>query len=104
MRTLGQVRHNGIGKCLRAHSALNGAGLGTTHVTGNLLALVERGRYGGTDTIGSVVLAQVIEHHRSREDLGRGVGDILASDIGRGAVRRLEDGAVGTDVGAGGHA
>ena len=25
------------------------------------------------------------------------------SDIGRGAVRCLEDGAVGTDVGAGGH-
>ena len=45
----------------------------------------------------------MIEHHRSREDLGRGVSDILASDIGRGAVRRLEDGAVGTDVGTRSH-
>ena len=80
MHTLDQVRDNGIGKGLRAHSALNGAGLGTTHVAGNLLALVERGRYGGTNAIGSIVLAQVIEHHRSREDLGRGVGDILAGD------------------------
>ena len=46
----------------------------------------------------------MIEHHRSRENLGRGVGDILASDIGRGAVRSLKDCAVGTDVGAGCHA
>ena len=83
MPTLGQVRDNGIGKGLRAHGALDGTGLGTAHVTGNLLALVERGRYGGANAIGSVVLAQVIEHHRSRENLGRGVGDILASDIGR---------------------
>ena len=58
MHVLGQVRDNGIGKGLRAHSALNGAGLGTTHVTGNLLALVERGRYGSTDTIGRIVLAR----------------------------------------------
>lgn len=57
MHALGQVRDNGIGKCLRTHSALNGAGLGTTHVTGNLLALVERGRDGGTNAIGRVVLA-----------------------------------------------
>ena len=97
------MRDNGIGKGLRAHSALNGAGLGTTNVAGNLLTLVERGRNGGANAIGRVVLAQVIEHHRSREDLGRGVGDILARDIGRGAVRSLKDGAVGTDVGAGGH-
>ena len=45
----------------------------------------------------------MIEHHSRRQNLGRGVGDILTSDIGRGAVRCLEDGAVGTDVGAGGH-
>ena len=42
MHTLGQVRDNGIGKGLRAHSTLNGAGLGTTNVAGNLLTLVER--------------------------------------------------------------
>lgn len=58
MHTLGQVRDNGIGKGLRAHGPLDGAGLGTTHVTGNLLALVERGRYGGTNAIGSIVLAR----------------------------------------------
>lgn len=58
MHTLGQVRDNGIGKGLRAHGALDGAGLGTTHVTGNLLALVERGRDGGANAIGSVVLAR----------------------------------------------
>ena len=57
MHTLGQVRDNGIGKGLRAHSALNGAGLGTTNVAGNLLALVKRGRYGGANAIGRVVLA-----------------------------------------------
>ena len=96
MHTLGQVRDNGIGKGLRAHSALNGAGLSTTHVTGNLLTLVERGGHGGADTIGCIVLAQMIEHHSRRQNLGRGVGDILASDIGRGAVRSLENGAVGT--------
>ena len=48
------MRDNGIGKGLRAHGALNGAGLSTTHVTGNLLALVERGVYGGTNAIGSI--------------------------------------------------
>ena len=47
MPALGQVSDNGVGKGLRAHSALNGAGLGTTHVAGNLLAFVERGGYGG---------------------------------------------------------
>ena len=103
MHVLGQMRDNGIGKGLRAHSALNGAGLGTTHVTGNLLTLVERGRNGGANAIGRVVLAQVIEHHSRGQNLGRGVSDILASDIGRGAVRRLEDGAVGTDVGTRSH-
>ena len=58
MHALGQVRDNGIGKGLRAHRALDGTGLGTTRVTGNLLALVERGRYGGTNAIGSIVLAR----------------------------------------------
>ena len=45
----------------------------------------------------------MIEHHSRGQNLGRGVSDILASDIGRGAVRRLEDGAVGTDVGTRSH-
>ena len=52
------MRDNGIGKGLRAHSALNGAGLGTTNVAGNLLTLVERGRNGGANAIGRVVLAR----------------------------------------------
>lgn len=58
MHTLGQVRDNGIGKGLRAHSTLNGAGLGTTNVAGNLLTLVERGRNGGANAIGRVALAR----------------------------------------------
>ena len=52
------MRDNGIGKGLRAHGALDGAGLGTTHVAGNLLTLVERGGHGGADTIGRIVLAR----------------------------------------------
>ena len=58
MRTLGQVRDNGIGKGLRAHGPLDGAGLSTAHVTGNLLALAKRGGDGGANAVGGVVLAR----------------------------------------------
>ena len=58
--------NNGIGKGLRTHRTLDGTGLGTTYVAGNLLTLVERGGHGGADTIGRIVLAQMIEHHSRR--------------------------------------
>ena len=35
-------------------------------------------------------LPQVIEHHRSREDRGQGIGDALAGDVGSRAVHRFE--------------
>src|SRR5947199_422116 len=43
-------------------------------------------------------LADVIEHHRRREQLRRGVRDSLPRDVGRRAVHRLEDGRVLADI------
>src|SRR5213079_2065240 len=42
--------------------------------------------------LGRLELAQMIEHHRGGEHLGRRVCDPLPRDVGRRAVDRLEDG------------
>ena len=75
MHALGQVRDNGIGKGLRAHSALNGAGLGTTHVAGNLLALVER-RIGRSEAdAGRLMLDEVLQGKGLTADPGTPVAE-----------------------------
>src|SRR5690606_18687773 len=54
---------------------------------------------------GGVGLAEVVEHHRRREDRGDGVGLLLAGDVGGRAVHRLEHrraGAGGDQVAGGG--
>ena len=65
----------GIGKGLRAHSALDGAGLGTTHVTGNLLALVER-RIGRSEAdAGRLMLDEVLQGKGLTADPGTPVAE-----------------------------
>ena len=52
-------------------------------------------------------MAEVLEHQRARPDRGDRVGDLLAGDVGRRAVHRLEDrrrGALRIDVARGGDA
>lgn len=42
------------------------------------------------DTLGGLVFAEMVEHHRARPDHADGIGDALPGDIRRGAMDRLE--------------
>src|SRR5437867_664485 len=42
-----------------------------------------------------VIAADMVEHHRSREDPRQRIGKALARDVGRGAVHRIEYRGVG---------
>src|SRR5262245_50978701 len=54
------------------------------------LAVLEVLDDGGVDLRGSLGVAEVVQHERDRADGGGGVGDLLARDVGRRAVDRLE--------------
>src|SRR5882724_9440559 len=56
------------------------------------------------DGLARVLVAEVLEHHRAGPDLSDGIGDVLAGDVGRRAVDRLEhrgELALGIDVARG---
>ena len=61
-------------------------------------------RQRGVDAARRVVLADVAQHQHAGEDHRHRVGDVLAGDVRRRAVHRLEHRALFADVGAGRHA
>src|SRR6478735_12768404 len=76
-------------------------GTATAGRTAARRALGDVGDGRGLDGGGGVGEAEVVEEQRRREDRGGGVGLLLARDVGRGAVDRLEHGGrgpVGVDV------
>ena len=95
------MRDDRVGVILRPRSTLGTTGKCALHIPGDARPLGERGANGRTDALGSIGLAQVVEHHRGGENLGRGIGDVLARDIGRTAVRGLEDRRIRADIGTG---
>ena len=51
-----------------------------------------------------LAIAEPVEHHRRRKEHGGRVGLVLSRDVGRAAVRRLEQGMVKPDFGTRRHA
>lgn len=76
---------------------LRGGGL-ATKIASEALALGQSLEDGLLDADGVVGETHVPEHHDGREEEGGGVGLVLASDIGSGAVDGLEDGDLVTHV------
>ena len=62
------------------------------------LALSKDLEDGLLDVAGLLGEAHVSQHHDGAEKKRGGVGELLASNVGRGTVDSLEDGAVVTDV------
>ena len=53
---------------------------------------------GGTNFLGNLGLANVVEHHGSRKNLRRGVADILTRNVGRATMNGLEHSVVVADI------
>ena len=85
-------RQHGVGK-------LRGAGR-AAHVAGERLALGVDRFQSALHLVGGGRLVQVAQHQDRRLQQRRGVGHVLAGDVRRRAVHRLEDGALQAEVGA----
>lgn len=72
---------------------------GTTHVRAEEPTLAEVGINGLVDRSGSLLLAQELEHERNGAQSSDRVGNVLALNIGRGAVAGLAHGEAITNVG-----
>lgn len=66
------------------------------------LAFGNRLEDGLLDVVGVVAETHMPQHHHGGEEQSRGVGKLLALNIGRGSVNGLEDGALVTNVSRGG--
>lgn len=67
-------------------------------IASDVLAVGNDLQGGALDLVGEAVQAHVTEHLNGGEEEGRGVGLVLASDIGSGTVDGLEDRGIATNV------
>src|SRR5215210_7112288 len=79
---------------------LLGAG-GSAQVAGADTVADDRSEDGVSEPLSAIQLAEVIEHHRRRQHLGRRVGETLPGNVGRAAMHGFEDRGFSADVGPG---